>query len=65
MMNLMNQIKLPKKIITLKKEYNYFDFAILTRTNFQTQAIEEGLYQNNIPYLSNNSYKLHSAHPYS
>ena len=42
--------KIAEKIINLKEEFNYSDFAILTRTNFQTQAIEEGLYQNNIPY---------------
>ncbi|MCE5220105.1 MAG: ATP-dependent helicase [Clostridium sp.] len=43
--------KIAEKIISLKpQEYNYSDFAILTRTNFQAQAIEEGLYKNNIPY---------------
>jgi DNA helicase-2/ATP-dependent DNA helicase PcrA len=42
--------KIAEKIINLKEQFNYSDFAILTRTNFQTQAIEEGLYQNNIPY---------------
>lgn len=36
-----------KKILQLD---NYLDVAILTRTNFQSQAIERGLYQNNIPY---------------
>jgi len=33
-----------------KSGNNYSDFAILTRTNFQIQAIERSLYKNNIPY---------------
>ena len=37
-----------KKVIELG--CNYSDVAILTRTNFQSQAIERGLYNNNIPY---------------
>ncbi|HQD92773.1 MAG TPA: ATP-dependent helicase [Bacilli bacterium] len=37
-----------KKIIELGCDYS--EVAILTRTNFQTQAIERGLYNNNIPY---------------
>jgi len=40
-----------KKILEIKnKELNYSDFAILTRTNYQIQAIEKGLYENSIPY---------------
>ena len=39
------------KIIEMNKSgNNYSDFAILTRTNFQIQAIERSLYRNNIPY---------------
>jgi len=39
------------KIIEMSKlGNNYSDFAILTRTNFQIQAIERSLYKNNIPY---------------
>lgn len=39
------------KIIEIKKSgANYSDFAILTRTNYQTQAIEQGLYNRGIPY---------------
>ena len=39
------------KIIEMNKSgSNYSDFAILTRTNFQIQAIERSLYKNNIPY---------------
>lgn len=39
------------KIIEIKKSgAKYSDFAILTRTNYQTQAIEQGLYNNGIPY---------------
>ena len=39
------------KIIEMNKlGNNYSDFAILTRTNFQIQAIERSLYKNNIPY---------------
>jgi hypothetical protein len=43
--------QLAKKILKMKSiGNNYSDFAILTRTNFQTQAIEQGLYENCIPY---------------
>lgn len=43
--------KIAEKINQLKSGgHKYSDFAILTRTNFQKQAIEEGLYKNNIPY---------------
>ena len=40
-----------KKILELK-DFNikFSDFAILTRTNYQIQAIEKGLYDNSIPY---------------
>ena len=39
------------KIIEMSKSgNNYSDFAILTRTNYQIQAIERSLYKNNIPY---------------
>ena len=41
------------KILEIKKSNNnskFSDFAILTRTNYQIQAIERGLYKNNIPY---------------
>ena len=42
-----------EKILELKESdsnINFSDFAILTRTNYQIQAIERGLYNNNIPY---------------
>ena len=40
-----------KKILEIKNSGGKFsDFAILTRTNYQIQAIERGLYKNNIPY---------------
>lgn len=32
------------------KKYKYSDFCILSRTNFQMQAIEQALYSNKIPY---------------
>ena len=41
------------KILEIKKSdsnIKFSDFAILTRTNYQIQAIERGLYKNNIPY---------------
>jgi len=41
------------KILEIKKldsNSKFSDFAILTRTNYQIQAIERGLYKNNIPY---------------
>ena len=39
------------KILEIKNSDSKFsDFAILTRTNYQIQAIERGLYKNNIPY---------------
>lgn len=34
----------------IENNYNYKDIAILTRTNFQMQAIERSLYSNDIPY---------------
>lgn len=39
-----------KKIKELSNTYKFDDFAILTRTNFQMQAIERELYLSNIPY---------------
>lgn len=38
------------KIKQLNSIYPFSDFSILTRTNFQLQAIERKLYSNNIPY---------------
>jgi len=41
------------KILEIKNSNSkckFSDFAILTRTNYQIQAIERGLYKNNIPY---------------
>lgn len=34
----------------LDNKYKYSDVAILSRTNFMSQALEKGLYKNNIPY---------------
>ncbi|MEO8664304.1 MAG: UvrD-helicase domain-containing protein, partial [Ignavibacteria bacterium] len=34
-----------------KKKLNFKDFVILYRTNVQSRALEDGLRQNNIPYL--------------
>jgi DNA helicase-2/ATP-dependent DNA helicase PcrA len=40
--------KIAQKI--LAGGYNFSDVAILTRTNYMIQAIERGLFKNNIPY---------------
>jgi DNA helicase-2/ATP-dependent DNA helicase PcrA len=37
-------------ILNLKDTYEYNDFAVLTRTNFQLQAVEMALHNKNIPY---------------
>ena len=44
--------EIAKKILEFKNNlgYNYLDVAILTRTNFQIQALEKGMYKNNVPY---------------